>query len=142
MRGGVKASATLRSLLAAVALGAASAPSITGAQLAVQTTDSGAAMRVVVGAARTIRLPETLAGGYRWTIDPMTSANLGVVRVVDLGTARPPLMGALMGAPGMHSWRVRGLAVGTARLSFVYVVAGDPTTLARRHLATIDVRLR
>jgi predicted secreted protein len=92
--------------------------------LAFGQSRAGAPTDLAVGATAVIELPGNPSTGYVWQFDPAQSANASIVRIEDLGYAKPeavPGEKARVGAPASYRFRITGLADATAELVFEYV---------------------
>jgi len=105
-----------------------------------QAADSSETLRLAVGEAKTITLSENPSTGYQWKIDETASSNLDAVRITDLG--HEEAQSHLIGAPGKHSWRIEGVAPGTAQLVLDYLRSWEHVAPAERHIVDIEVTPR
>jgi inhibitor of cysteine peptidase len=99
--------------------------------------ESSEAIRLVVGATKTITLDENPSTGFRWQINTAQSANLAAVSVKDLGYRRGSSQ--LIGAPGVHRWRIKGKAAGTARIVFDYARPWEHVAPAKRNIVRVEI---
>lgn len=74
-------------------------------------------LRLAVGKSVTIELPENVTTGYSWAMEETASVNSGAVVVDDLGHRRSS---DLVGAGGVHSWKLTGASPGKATLVLSY----------------------
>lgn len=102
--------------------------------------ESSEAIRLVVGAAKTITLEENPSTGFKWQINTAQSSNLAVVRVNDLGYRRGSSQ--LVGAPGVHRWRIKAKAAGTARIVFDYARPWEHVAPAKRNTVRVEITRR
>jgi inhibitor of cysteine peptidase len=125
---------TFRLSIAAALLLALTGAMPAGAQTMSQSSEN---IRVSIGATRTITLKENPSTGYQWHINVAQSSNLAAVRISDAGYQA----GArhLMGAPGMHLWRVEGRAQGVARIMFDYSRPWEHVAPIRRHAVQVEI---
>lgn len=94
-------------------------------------------IRLTVGAARAITLAENPSTGFKWQINTAQSVNPAAVRVNDLGYQRGPSQ--LVGAPGVHRWRVTGKAPGNTQIVFDYSRPWEHGAPARRHTVRVEI---
>ncbi len=94
-------------------------------------------IRLTVGATRVITLAENPSTGFKWQINTAQSVNPAAVRVNDLGYQRGP--GQLVGAPGVHRWRIKGKAPGNAQIVFDYSRPWEHAAPARRHTVRVEI---
>jgi len=102
--------------------------------------ESSEAIRLVVGATKTISLEENPSTGFRWQINTAQSANFGAVRLNDLGYRRGSRQ--LIGAPGVHRWRIKGRAAGNAQIVFDYARSWEHVAPAKRHTVRVEITRR
>lgn len=102
--------------------------------------ESSDAIRLVVGAAKTITLEENPSTGFRWQINTAQSANFAAVSVKDLGYRRGSSQ--LIGAPGVHRWRIKGKAAGNAQVVFDYARSWEHVAPAKRHTVRVEITRR
>ena len=100
-------------------------------------TLSDETIRLSPGAVATVALSENPSTGYKWQINQEQSSNLAIVQVDDAGYQRSSSQ--LLGAPGMHRWRVKALATGTAQIIFAYARPWEHGAPARTHTVRIEV---
>jgi len=100
-------------------------------------TLSDETIHLAPGAVATVALSENPSTGYRWQINQEQSANLAVVQISDAGYE--PSSSRRIGAPGMHRWRVKASANGTARIVFDYLRPWEHGAPARRHTVRIEI---
>ncbi len=86
------------------------------------------------GDAFAVTLPENRSTGYHWSL---LSDGAPVLRVDD-DSYRP--LGAAMGAPGQHEWRMRVQSEGDAALEMVYSRRWEARKPARRFTLRIKSR--
>lgn len=91
-----------------------------------------------VGEQKTIKLQENASTGYAWRIDYGASQNPDTLRIEDEGYS-PAGDGALLGAPGTHSWLVVAIAKGHAHIEFIYQRPWEAAPIERKSWS-IDVR--
>ena len=99
--------------------------------------ESGAAIRLTVGAAKTITLQENPSTGFKWRINTAQSSNLAAVQIDDMGYAPGP--GDAPGSPGVHRWRIGAKAPGLAQLVFEYARPWEQVAPARRHTVRVKI---
>ncbi len=91
--------------------------------------------RLPLGGYTSIELTENRTTGYVWRIDPEASANLDILRIEDAGRSIPrghDDRAELIGAPGIHRWRVEALAKGRAHIEFVLQRSWEPASVDRK----------
>jgi len=105
-----------------------------GAQAASQSNET---ISLSVGASETIALSENPSTGYEWQLDTTQSANLAIVRVIDVGYQ--PVQSGQMGAAGSHWWRIEAWAPGTARIVFAYSRPSENGAPAKSHAVEVNI---
>ncbi len=104
--------------------------------LAQETSQSENNLALTVGASKIVTLAENQTTGFAWHVDTAASVHLAAVRVTDLGHEQESKQ---IGAPGTHSWRIKGVADGKARLIFDYSRPWEHGAPADRHVVHIDI---
>lgn len=77
-----------------------------------------------VGQSFTYKLEGNPSTGYVWRVSTAASDNLSVLKIEDLGSARPasePGKPPKLGAPEEHAFRITTIAPGLAKVVFEYV---------------------
>lgn len=88
-------------------------------------------LRLAPGESAPLQFSETPSTGYGWRIDPQASVALDRVQITDEGH-KP---GADMpGAPGTHSWVIRGVTPGKGRIVFAYQRPWEPKPVKTRQI--------
>jgi inhibitor of cysteine peptidase len=134
---------SLRRLTYALALaltGALPCAAATGGASLVTITDknSGQAIAISVGQSLSVRLPSNPTTGYEWTAAPLHAGPLTQLRAPAF---EAPASGRL-GAGGTEVFSYRGVAAGTAHLTFSYARSWEHAAPARRVAVTVVVRSR
>ena len=105
-----------------------------GAQAVSQSNET---IALSVGASETIALGEKPSTGYEWQLDTTQSANLAIVRVIDVGYQ--PVQSGQMAAAGSHWWQIEARAAGTARIVFAYSRTREHEAPAKSHAVEVNV---
>ncbi len=130
---------TLRKILIGLAVLAAA---MTWPHAAAHAEESRETIRLTVGNSTAIALTETPSTGYRWSLNTSAGSNLSTVTISDVGYARGANDKPLVGAPGVHRFRIAARKPGTAVAVFEYARSWEHAAPARRHVVTIEIARR
>jgi inhibitor of cysteine peptidase len=100
-----------------------------------------APVKLAIGESTVVTLEENTSTGYRWSIDERASEGRERVGIDDLGHEQGGASGGrpLLGAPGLHRWRLTAKAPGRAVVVLVYTRPWEHAAPARTHRVEIEV---